>query len=495
MKLILMEFGQETNTFSPDRIGFDKLSPGGWVKAETIINIFEGTTSYLGGAIEAMKEYGVQIVPIDSVRTTGGPLMTEECLEYCLNHICKEIKKAADDVCGIFLSMHGGGRTEAVDSLETYTLKRIREVVGDMPIMSPLDLHCNIPPELVEYSDGLFIIKESPHTDCAEAGYLAAKTLIRKLKGEIKPIMTMKNIPLLVSSSNTSTYYGPMKEIKEYLEAYCKEKNFIDVSFGHGFSANDTYWAGASIIITAERETKEEVDEVCGYIWSRRFDLDPQQLSAGEAIDMALAKVRDGYAVINESSDNPGSGCPGDGTHLLRELIDRNIENSVFMFMLDEEVAKRANKAGVGALIDIELGGKTTDLCGAPLALENVEVLNLSNGKFKYLAPMRYKMDEDMGLSCRLKYRNVEIVVVSKRMQTLDDRTLMVTGADIDDYKLICLKSANHFRGWFQDRADVIVNAETPGLRPSNLSLYPYKQVRRPIYPLDRDTVFAGSEV
>jgi len=490
MKIIIGTFGQETNTFTPDRIGFEKLAPAGWVKAETMVEKLRGTGHYIGGAIKAAEEYGVQVVPIDSIDLIGAPIMTEECLEYCLDHICEEIKEKLEGVDGIYLGMHGGGRTEEVDDLEAYTLKRIREVAGDLPIMSSLDLHCNMTPERVALSDGLFVIKEFPHIDMDTAGYLATKTLIRTLRGEIKPVMTLVNIPVLLPNTTSTTYQNPMKEIKELVAKTCEENNFIDASIVHGFSANDQYWAGSSILIVAERDATKEANELAEYFWSKREEFNPKPLNPTQAIDEALEKVKDGYVIINEATDNPGSGCPGDGTHLLRELIERDISDTVFMSILDPEVAEQAHKAGVGSFIDINLGGKTVQIAGDPVELKNVEVLNLSNGNFRVVSPLDYGVKKSLGKSARLRHNNVEIVVISIRDQAFDDRGLLMTGADINDYKIVCLKSANHFRGYFQDRADDIVTCDTPGVRPTNLKLNPYKYVRRPIYPLDDNVLF-----
>jgi len=492
MKIMICTFGQETNTFSPNRIDFDSLMPNGWIKAETMLEQYCGTGTYIGGAIAAAEESGFEIEPLDSVVLSGGPIMTEECLEYALGHICKQVSEKIDGVDGIFLGMHGGGRTELVDDLEAYTLKRIREVVGDLPIMSSLDLHCNMTPERVALSDGLFVIKENPHIDKDRAAFLATKTLIRKIQGEVNPVMTLVYLPLLFPHTTNSTYLNPMKEIKEHFEQYRKDHGFIDLSICHGFSANDQPWAGASVLIVSEHKATKEVNELAEYLWSRRREFDPKPISAKKAIDEAIFSIKDGYVIINEASDNPGSGCPGDGTHLLNELIYRNIPQTVFMYIFDPEVAKQAHKAGVGSFIDVRLGGKSTTICGKPLELKNVEVLNLSNGNFRLVTPQDYGLKTSLGYSTRLRHRNVEIVVVSIRKQAFDDRGLLMTGADINNYKIVCLKSANHFRGYFQDRADAIVTCEMPGLRSSNLKTYPYKYVRRPIYPLDENVTFHG---
>lgn len=243
------------------------------------------------------------------------------------------------------------------------------------------------------------------------------------------------------------------------------------------------------MLIVADRAAPREAKELANYFWERRHAFDPHPLTAAQAIDRALAYRGEGYVVINESSDNPGSGCPGDGTHLLRELVQRDVPGSVFCFLYDPETARQAHEAGVGATIPVRIGGKTVPICGAPLALE-VQVMHLSDGNFRYVSPQNYGVAVCLGLTARLRHGNVDIIVASFRTQTFDDRPLVITGGDPEQYKLICLKSAGHFRAYFQDRAGLIVPCEMPGLRSTDLRSYPYQKVRRPIYPLDGEAAY-----
>ena len=207
-------------------------------------------------------------------------------------------------------------------------------------------------------------------------------------------------------------------------------------------------------------------------------------------IDYALEKLKDGFVVINEISDNPGSGCPGDGTYTLKAMLDRDLPGTIFQYIKDPEVAKQAHEAGVGAKIDIVIGGKTDDMHGKPIEVKDVEVLALSDGIFDYRTPNNKGLVCNLGLSARLRHSNVEFIVVTARVQALDDGMIYATGGDPKNYKIIALKSANHFRGYFEPIADAIVTSDPPGIRCSNLTTYPYKRMRSPLYPLDRDTKF-----
>ena len=67
-----------------------------------------------------------------------------------------------------------------------------------------------------------------------------------------------------------------------------------------------------------------------------------------------------GPVVVNEYADNPGGGTPGDGTHLLRAVLDAQPAPGTCCFasINDAAVVDQARQAGVGATISVSLGGK-----------------------------------------------------------------------------------------------------------------------------------------
>ena len=492
MRIAIGEFGNETNSFAKGTSSFEMLAPKGWVKAEEIIKTFKGSNSYLGGAIKAAEEEGVELVPLSSVRISANATVSDETANYIHSHIAEELSAVKDSIDGIYFSLHGAGCTESADSLEIETVKALRSVVGDkMPITASLDLHGNIHQGLLDLTQGLFGIKENPHTDMGLAGYKAMKCLIRILKGESKPKMAVVQLPMLITIATGNTYNEPMKSMKEYFADYCKKHSLTDTTFFHGFPMSDHPFSSTSVLVVAEGfDPTDHAKELARYAWSRRAEFDPVSLTPDEAIDLALEKVKDGYVVINEISDNPGSGCPGDGTYTLRAMLERDIPNTIFQFICDGEVAKQAHEAGVGAKIDIVIGGKTDDMHGEPIELKDVEVVALSDGIYDYRTPNNKGLVNNLGPSARMRHGNVEFVAVTRRTQVFDDGMIFATGGDPSNYKIIAIKSANHFRGYFEPIADAIVTSDPPGVGCADLNKYHYKRIRRPIYPLDRDTEF-----
>ncbi|GHV46878.1 microcystinase C [Synergistales bacterium] len=486
MKIAVCQFSHETNTLSPLRSDFESMARSGWSDAGELVKNNRGIPSYIGGAIKAAEEEGVGVIPISSLYGSAGPLILRDCVNHVLGVIQKELRTALDEIDGVFLALHGAGCAEGIDDLESHTLRAVREVVGNKPVMASLDLHANVTGEMVALSDGLFGIKEYPHTDMAEAGYAALKCLARTIRGEIKPLTALVRVPVLLPPSLCSTFVNPMKEIKEYVAAYAKERGLLDATLFHGFPYSDHSGTGVTVLAMADgRKPEAEALELARYFWGRRAEFLPVSLTPDEAIDIALAEVKDGFAVIHETSDNPGGGTPADGTHLLRALLERDVPRSIMGYIVDPEAAEICHKAGVGAKVDMAVGGKKDNCHGEPILVKGAEVLNLSNGKIVFTSPMRRGVPFDYGKSARVRCGQVEFILVSGRYQTLDDRAFLMTGADIHDYRIIGVKSSNHFRGFFQPLADVIVTADPPGLITNNFKSLTYARLRRPVFPLD----------
>src|SRR5690606_1322524 len=91
-------------------------------------------------------------------------------------------------------------------------------------------------------------------------------------------------------------------------------------------------------------------------------------LSLDEAIDKALSvSGPGGPMVIADQADNTGGGAPGDSTYALAALLDRGATDVALGMIYDPEVVRQAGAAGVGARIDVRLGGKLGATSGSPL--------------------------------------------------------------------------------------------------------------------------------
>ena len=492
IRVAIIQFGEETNTFVPGQLELSDLIPNGWVPAQQVEAQFAGTKTYIGGALAAIRDYGAVAVPMDIPAANGanfvaGAILSAHCIKEAAEHICAELTRRRNEYDCIFFAMHGAAASVADEDVESYMLRAVRDAVGDIKIMSSLDLHGNITEEMVCLSDGYIGLKTVPHTDCFDAGYQAAHLLLRTVDGKVDPKMALYRLPLLVSSASGSTLEGTARAVKEHFEAYAKEHSLLDATFFHGFSSTDRPCSCASVLAVADGYVPEQAArELAEYVWSQREGFSPHSLSAEEAVDEALKLVKEGYVVINECSDNPGSGCPGDTTFLLRELVKRDLPRSIMGQLVDPEAAAVCHSHSIGDRFTLSIGGKAVPELDRPLIAE-VELLALSDGSFVSVSPVNAGVTMRFGPSARVKLGNVELTVVSERFQTFDDRPFLMLGCNMADYSIVGLKSMNHFRAYFAPIADGIVTADTPGLRPANIKNAFFKQVNRPIYPLDED--------
>jgi len=489
-RIAIGEISHETNTFSPPTtlaMFRDRL----WVRGDELLERFRGVRSYLGGMIEEAERRRVTLLPTFAASTEPWGTITREAYDAMLGELLDGLRRAMplDAVC---LALHGAGVAEGVPDLESAVLEAVRGVVGeDLPIAVTLDLHGNLHPRMADLATGLFSVHEYPHTDAHERGQEAMAFLLRVLGGGLRPVAWIETLPLLVPPS--PSVLDPARTINEICLRWEAAPGMIDCAFVHGFVATDVGDVGASVVATADADrdlARRAAQAVAAEIWERRQAFQVTHPQPAEAVGRAVTLASDGGpVVINETSDNPGGGTPGDGTHLLRAMVLAGLTDSVYGTLYDPEVAARCHEAGVGARLRVRLGGKHDRLHGDPLDLE-VYVKSLADGRFRLSTPMARGTPVDLGKTARLACEGLEIIVASARTQVLDPEPFALHGIDVRRCRIVGLKSSAHFRAGFEGIARHIVTTDPPGISTSNVAQYPYRRLRRPIYPLDRDATY-----
>jgi microcystin degradation protein MlrC len=188
--------------------------------------------------------------------------------------------------------------------------------------------------------------------------------------------------------------------------------------------------------------------------------------------------------MIADMADNTGGGAPGDSTEVLRAFVERNLQGALLLYLVDPDVARQAHAAGVGQRLWAEMGGKSHPVQGPPLPLE-VEVVALSDGRFRYDGPMYAGLTGDLGRSAWLRSRGVNVVVVSARMQPLDQAFARSLGIDCAAMRYVAVKSAVHFRSGFEQIAGSIHNIDAAALHTHDFTRLDYRRRHRPMYPLE----------
>ncbi|HKC51811.1 MAG TPA: M81 family metallopeptidase [Myxococcota bacterium] len=450
-----------------------------------------GTRTALGGLLAGLEEIGAELRPLVAIGATPSGVITAESYAE-LREALESALRRAGTLDAVALALHGAALAESVDDVEADLCRRVRDVLGpSLPVVATFDLHGNVSQAMADALDGLFPCREYPHVDTFERGREAALFLPRLCDRRIRPVTHVERLPLLLPP--TPTTFGPGSQLNAACAEQRRRGGVLDCAFFHGFPYADTPLAGASVVATTDGDiqlARDAARAVARRVWEMREAFRPSTLSCEAAVAQARA-LPGRPIVINETSDNPGGGAPGDGTHLLRALLEARVSDACFGCIADPEVARRAHAAGVGAKLDVALGGKSDELHGAPLQV-HAEVTALSNGRFTPRALLA-GVELNLGPMARLRIGGVDVLVASRAQQTFDAEVFRVHGIDVSSRAIVALKSSHHFRAGFESLAAAILTADPPGLTTQRIETFPRARTPRPIWPLDADTAYPGS--
>ncbi len=483
MKILIGQIAHETNTFSNVKTDEESFKLWGWDVGEAVISKNRKVRNYVGGMIDRAEQLGIEVIPTFSTFAYPAGVITSLAYEALKEELIGAITKATsyDAIC---LALHGAGVTESTEDLEGELLKEIRTVIGyEIPLVVTLDLHANVTQLMVQEADVLLGNNLYPHTDSYEIGIEAvniAKTIIQK---DLKPTMYLAKLPMIIPTSTTNL--PPASEINARCSEWEENERIVDCTFYHGFPYTNIADIGVTVLVTTNDHpdlAKEAARDVSSYIWGIKDQFYQKKPSPKEGIAQALS--HDGHPVVlNETSDNPGGGTPGDGTFLLRALYEEKVSNAAFGFMYDPEVVDIAFKAGIGSSVDVLLGGKTDDLHGEPIALK-AYVKCLTDGRFIQSSPMGKGGKINLGRSVRLQCDGLDIIVCSVKSQTLDEQIFLLHGIDVKEYKIIAIKSSQHFRAGFEPISSKIITVDSPGLSTLDFTTFDYTNLKTDVYPL-----------
>lgn len=484
MKIIIGGIQHETNTFSNVKTTVEAFELRGWDLGNTLIEKNRGIRNFIGGMVDKAEELELDIFPTFSVTATPSGIITTDTYEALKNALMGGVRQATD-VDAVVLSLHGAGVAENTEDLEGSLLEEVRAAVGeDTPIIVTLDLHANMTPKMVDIADAILGNHLYPHTDSYEIGAEAVVLATEIFEEKVKPTMYLKQLPIMIPTSTTNL--SPASDVNQLCYQWEDKEGVIDCTFYHGFPYTNISHLGVAVLVTTNNDpelAKQVANDVSSFIEEKKHEFIVEQPSPKEGIALALA--HEGRpVVINETSDNPGAGTPADGTYLLREMLAANLTDACFGFMYDPEVAKIAAEAGVGATVEISLGGKTDDLHGEPIQL-SAYVKAVTDGKFVQSSDMGKGELVNLGTSVRLQCNGVDIIVCSVKTQTLDDEVFLLHGIDIQHFKIVALKSSQHFRAGFEPISSKIITVDSPGLSTMDFTSFDYSNLKMEIFPLN----------
>lgn len=467
IRIALAGLGHETNTFSPVRTDYADF------------HIARGEAAFAGLAGGPWREQGVELLPTVSAWAHPNGLVRAGAYRRLKEELLQELR-AVLPVDGLYLDLHGAMWVEGIGSGEDDLLSAARALVGPRVLISvSLDLHGNIGPALVDSADMLTALRTAPHRDGPETRERALGMLARSLRSGLRPVSALVKPPLLLAGESAMTEVEPARSLYASLAELENEPGVLDASLLIGCAWTDSPHTGASVIAVARdrRLAERQAARLARQVWASRhgFGLGMEAAPLDEAIRRALASSET-PVFISDSGDNVTAGAAGDIPMVAERLLAWGAEGALVAGLADAEAVRRCVAAGVGAEVTLSIGGKLDRANGRPLPL-SARVRGLSSApEERDGAPTMAVVDAG----------GVSILLTADRRPFTDRASIEAAGVDPLQQRIVVVKQGYLYPD-LADHAPRAILALTPGAADLQLDRLPYRQVSRPLFPLDPD--------
>ena len=389
--------------------------------------------------------------------------------------------------------MHGALVAEDTADMEGKIVTTIRNLIGpDIPLLLTLDHHANVTREMVDACDALTAYRHCPHIDMRETGRRGAALLFQLLGDRAHPVMAYQKLPLVTPCEQFMTDAGPMSTWFGWARQMEEQTGVIDVSLFPVQPWIDVPEFGWSVVVT----TDDEPDlahglgrELAQHAWDHRSEFFVEKYEPADAVRHA-ASASKGPVVIADGADATNGGSPGDSTCLLKEMLDQEITCPAYLTLVDEEAVQRALEVPAGGEIDVELGARRSRRYHKPVPVR-ARVEGFSDGRFDVGGDCAQQAD--MGRCALLCVGSIHIVVSECPGPGHDPELFRQIGLEPSDAQIVVLKCTVGHMKVFADIMTESLACECPGPSPSYLERLDYRSIPRPIYPLDRETVWKAA--
>ena len=490
-RIAIAGFMHETNCFVPDPTDYDDFAyPAdrpGMPRGDDMLAEFEEKGAATAGFM-AGNDGNHEIYPLLWASATPGGAVTRRAYEMISSELVSRLSQALP-VEGVYLDLHGAMVSEEFEDGEGELLRRVRAVVGEeIPIVISLDYHANVTPEMVCEADAILPYRTYPHIDQYETGQRAAVAMKRLLIDGRPPGRALRHLPFLLPLNFQCTLVEPTKGIIE-ASITRQTDDMLSLAYLAGFPPADLRHCGPTVSVHSysQEEADAAADEITQAVALKEAKFAEPLLQPDEAVQeaMRLSVNASKPIVLADTQDNPGCGGSADTVGMLAALVRNNAQGAIFGVVKDELAATAAHDVGVGAEIELDLGGRT-DLPGVEPFRGRFTVDVINDGRYPTTGPVSQGKPYDVGHSALLAIGGVKVAVSSRRVQALDRMVFENFGVDLTMQKIIVLKSTCHYRAHFDPIAETTFAALAPGGHGANPAKFAFSKLRSGVryYPL-----------
>ena len=390
--------------------------------------------------------------------------------------------RAALPVDAVLLSLHGAMAADGYDDAEGDLLAHVRAVVGpEVPIGAELDLHAHASPAKLEIPDAVVLFKEYPHTDIRDRAIDLFAIIEDAMDGRTRPVIAGFDCRMIGLFHTTRQ---PMRGFVDRCAALEGHGGILSVSICHGFPWGDVADMGAKIVVVADgdRAAAGRLAETLGReFFAIRRQTQPPYVTLEQAIARAAAHSGDRPLVLADVADNAGGGAPSDSTFVLRALREAGLASAAIGPVWDPIAVRLAFEAGVGATLDLRLGGKMGPSSGMPMDLR-ARVTGLARDATIPFGERDVTLAA-AGDMAALEVDGIAIACCSLRTQAFSTAVFTNVGIDPTARAVVVVKSMQHFYASFAPIAAEVLYVAAPGAVTPDVTALAYRKARRDQWP------------
>lgn len=483
MRLFAATLATETNTFSPLPTSMAAYRAGVFLRpGEHPDDTALMCTAPLLVARRRAAAEGFTLVEGSCFAASPAGLTNRADYEAMRDEILDQVR-AALPLDGVLLGLHGAMVAHGYDDVEGDVIGRVREIVGAGCVIGvELDPHCHLTVARVRLADVIVLYKEFPHTDVVERAEDLVTLVLRTVRGEIRPVMSLYDCRQIGSYPTTLPLMRAFVDKTAAMEGH---GGVLSVSIGHCFPYADVPENSGRILVVTDGD-KALADRLAGEIGAEFVSMRGRTAPAYLAVDAAITRAvghNGGPVVMADPADNAGGGAPTDNTTILRRLIERDVQGAALGPIWDPIAVSLCFDAGLGAVFPLRFGGKTGPASGQPIDAQ-VTVTGLARDCTQSFGPTQVRLGD---CAC-VRVGGVEVVLIANRTQALGLELFRNVGVEPTERKILVVKSTNHFHAAFGPIADAVLYVESDGPLPRQYERIPYIRIQRPIWPLDAET-------
>lgn len=484
-KVALLGIYHESNTFVDQPTTLDDFRKGHYMKGPSIREEYADAHHEIGGMIEVLDQYGIELVPVFYAEATPGGTITSETYQYLLNEMWEELDRILPiDAC--LVVPHGAGVSEAFPDMDGHWLSLLRQKLGsDTPIVGTLDLHANVSPAMTASTDALVSYRQNPHVDQRDRGREAALILVDMLKEKTRPTQALIQVPLSISIEQHFTQEEPCKQLYALSDKLRVHPGILSISILLGFPYADVKEMGTSFIVVADGDETlalETGNKLKDYLLTKKEEFVGTKINIPTALDQAIGNEKP--VLMLDMGDNIGGGSPGNSLSLLKALEQFN-KLVYFVCIYDPHAVSEAAKHAPGEVFELTISG--TDSGEDEKFTLKTRLIRVKDGRFKEeQARHGGQVNYQMGLAAVVLTENGNtIMLTSLRVPPFSLQQLVSMDIDPNQFEVIIAKGVIAPIAAYAPVCRSLIQVDTPGVTQADMTKFHYINRRRPLFPFE----------